>query len=660
MAYGISLEAARADPMLMAQREKLCRQAAERLDDARMARYDKRSGAISGTDVGRIGSHYYLRHESVREFGERLQEHASDAAIMAVVCSAYEFEQLQPRTDEIPELDRLRLSPACPLHARAGVRVPLDGDNLSFMPPELAKIADEAAGKAACLLQAHVSRAPISSFTLASDAAYVAKNAARVCRALYEVALRAKYASLAERLLRLAKAVERRVWWFQTPLRQLADLEPTATARHRNFPEDALRNLESKNISLDRLLVDCSNRADVGALVRNHRAGSYFVTVARLIPAVDLSVEVVPVTGSVLRFTVVLEPDYEWNGRVHGTAPEPFVVWVEDSVTERLHYYETVNLMPPKKSPDQRNLRRSAQSTTTTFTISMQDPLPPQFFVRAFSDRWFGLSSLFEVSTNRLKLPATHTINTDLLPLHPLPTSALGNSNFESLYNFSHFNPVQTQLFFCLFHTDNNVLLGAPTGSGKTVVAELAVMRMLAARTHDERGQHVRAKAVYVAPLKALARERLRDWQRKFHDKLGMNVHVRYCLKKGGQYAASTQVLTGDATPDTRALNEADILITTPEKWDGVTRMWKSREYVRHVSLLIIDEIHLLGEDRGPVIESIVSRIRFSGHSVRLVGLSTAISNAQDLAEWLGVDQSGLFNFRPVDASVNYLLDADC
>ena len=51
--------------------------------------------------------------------------------------------------------------------------------------------------------------------------------------------------SLAERLLALAKAIERRVWWFQTPLRQLADLEPNQNARHRNFPEDALKNLEA-------------------------------------------------------------------------------------------------------------------------------------------------------------------------------------------------------------------------------------------------------------------------------------------------------------------------------------------------------------------------------------------------------------------------------
>ena len=47
----------------------------------------------------------------------------------------------------------------------------------------------------------------------------------------------------------------------------------------------------------------------------------------------------------------------------------------------------------------------------------------------------------------------------------------------------------------------------------------------------------------------------------------------------------------------------ADVIITTPEKWDGVTRGWRNRDYVRSVRLVIIDEIHLLGEDRGPVLE---------------------------------------------------------
>jgi replicative superfamily II helicase len=74
--------------------------------------------------------------------------------------------------------------------------------------------------------------------------------------------------------------------------------------------------------------------------------------------------------------------------------------------------------------------------------------------------------------------------------------------------------------------------------------------------------------AVYIAPLKALARERLRDWKEKFGRKLGLTVLE----------------FTGDAAPDAAALRRADIIITTPEKWDGVTRGWKSRPYVSSTS----------------------------------------------------------------------------
>ena len=65
----------------------------------------------------------------------------------------------------------------------------------------------------------------------------------------------------------------------------------------------------------------------------------------------------------------------------------------------------------------------------------------------------------------------------------------------------------------------------------------------------------------------------------------------------------------------------------------------------------MIDEIHLLGEDRGPVLEVIVSRTNFisshTNHKVRVIGLSTALANARDLANWLGIEEMGLYNFKP-------------
>ena len=136
--------------------------------------------------------------------------------------------------------------------------------------------------------------------------------------------------------------------------------------------------------------------------------------------------------------------------------------------------------------------------------------------------------------------------------------------------------------------------------------------------------------------MKALAKERIIDWKRKFQESdLGKTVVE----------------LTGDFTPDLKALQKASIVITTPEKWDGISRNWQHREYVRQVALVIIDEIHLLGQERGPVIEVIVSRFRYitarTGMKVRIVGLSTALANAKDVGDWLGINKFGLYNFKP-------------
>lgn len=137
-------------------------------------------------------------------------------------------------------------------------------------------------------------------------------------------------------------------------------------------------------------------------------------------------------------------------------------------------------------------------------------------------------------------------------------------------------------------------------------------------------------KCVYIAPLKALAKERLEDWVPRF-DK----------IKK------SVVELTGDYTPDMETLMKAHVIITTPEKWDGITRK-KDRKYAQNIGLIIFDEIHLLGQDRGAVIEVIVSRMNMNKQeSVRMIGLSTAMANGGDVAEWFGAGQYNFFNFKP-------------
>ena len=410
------------------------------------------------------------------------------------------------------------------------------------------------------------------------------------------------------------------MWWWETPLRQLADV--------MKFPDSVIRNLEDRHATVDALL-DMEAR-EVGQLVHHERMGEKVLEGARTLPRLQIETEIQPVTRQILRVTIKITAAFKWSRRVHGTV-EPFWIWVGDSDNE--HIYHSENFMLHEK---QRN-----ETHTLAFTIPIFEPLPPQYFVHVLSDRWVGMDEVHAVSFKHLILPDQHPPHTDLLDLTPLPLSALQNPRFEALYQgrFTHFNPVQTQLFHTLYHTNRNVLAGAPTGSGKTLIAELSILRMLNSRAERDSGsRELEPKAVYIAPLKALARERVKDWRKRFGEGLGLRVLE----------------LTGDVTPDMAALRRADIIITTPEKWDGVTRSWQKREYVRAVRVVIIDEIHLLGEDRGPVLEVIVSRMRYisaqTDQECRLVGLSTALANAHDLADWLGIDPRpgrGMYNFRP-------------
>ena len=115
----------------------------------------------------------------------------------------------------------------------------------------------------------------------------------------------------------------------------------------------------------------------------------------------------------------------------------------------------------------------------------------------------------------------------DLLDLEPLPLSALKNVEYQQLYSFQFFNPVQTQVFHTLYATDENSLIGAPTSSGKTLCAELAIFRLFNLRPLKKVlkiffSKNVDIfKCVYIAPLKALVRERVLDWEQKFNKKLG-------------------------------------------------------------------------------------------------------------------------------------------
>ncbi|XP_042668501.1 activating signal cointegrator 1 complex subunit 3 [Centrocercus urophasianus] len=585
LVYGISHKAYQMDPGLEKHREQLVIEVGRKLDKARMIRFEERTGFFSSTDLGRTASHYYIKYNTIETFNELFDAHKTEGDILAIVSKAEEFEQIKVREEEIEELDTL-LNDFCELPAPGGV--------------------ENNYGKINILLQTYISRGEMDSFSLISDSAYVAQNAARIVRALFEIALRKRWPAMTYRLLNLSKVIDKRLWGWVSPLRQFSVLPPSV-----------LSKLEEKNLTIDKM--KDMRKDEIGHMLHHVKIGLKVKQCVHQIPSIAMEATIQPITRTVLRVRLNITPDFTWNDQVHGTVGEPWWIWVEDPTND--HIYHSEYFIIQKKQVI------TKEPQLLVFTIPIFEPLPSQYYIRAVSDRWLGAEAVCIINFQHLILPERHPPHTELLDLQPLPITALGHPEYEVLYKFTHFNPIQTQIFHTLYHTDCNVLLGAPTGSGKTVAAELAIFRVF--------NKYPTSKAVYIAPLKALVRERIEDWKVRIEEKLGKKVVE----------------LTGDVTPDMRAIAQADLIVTTPEKWDGVSRSWQNRSYVQKVSILIIDEIHLLGDERGPVLEVIVSRTNFiSSHTekpVRVVGLSTALANARDLADWLNINQMGLFNFRP-------------
>jgi replicative superfamily II helicase len=197
---------------------------------------------------------------------------------------------------------------------------------------------------------------------------------------------------------------------------------------------------------------------------------------------------------------------------------------------------------------------------------------------------------------------------------------------FAEAFPFESFNRMQTAALPAVLGRDDNVVVSAPTASGKTALAELAICRTLSQG----------GTALFVAPLRALTNEKETEWAR-FED-LGYSVYV----------------VTGERDLNPRRAARADILVMTPEKADSATRKHDSPryEFVTDVDLCVIDEVHLLDSDRrGAVLEVTVSRLRRLCDP-RVVALSATMPNVEDVARWLDAPQECTFRFgdsyRPV------------
>lgn len=145
---------------------------------------------------------------------------------------------------------------------------------------------------------------------------------------------------------------------------------------------------------------------------------------------------------------------------------------------------------------------------------------------------------------------------------------------------------------------DASVLVAAPTGSGKTLIAEYAISR----------ARHLKKRAFYTTPIKALSNQKFRDL--------------------GEQYGAHN---VGLVTGDNAVNSDAPIVVMTTEVLRNM--IYASSHRLDELGVVVLDEVHYLQDAyRGPVWEEVIIQL---DPEVQLVCLSATVSNADEVGEWL-------------------------
>ena len=201
----------------------------------------------------------------------------------------------------------------------------------------------------------------------------------------------------------------------------------------------------------------------------------------------------------------------------------------------------------------------------------------------------------------------------DLSGLPPGVTDHLRDQGIEELY------PPQAEAVEAGVTDGESVVASVPTASGKTLIAELAMLSAV------KRG----GKALYIVPLRALASEKKAEFE-EFE-----------------QYGVSVGVSTGNYESDGEWLSTKDVIVATSEKVDSLVR--NGAGWIEDLSCVVADEVHLIDDpQRGPTLEVTLAKLRQLNPGLQTVALSATVGNAGDIAAWLDAELVDS-TWRPID-----------
>ena len=205
------------------------------------------------------------------------------------------------------------------------------------------------------------------------------------------------------------------------------------------------------------------------------------------------------------------------------------------------------------------------------------------------------------------------------LPIDPQVVQLLEGEGLDQLY------PPQEHAIQEGVLDGKNLVLASPTASGKTLIAELCILKHVLEK---------HGKAIYLSPLRALASEKFKEFQRYS------------TIKKSGGDHIRVGISTGDYDGSDPWLGRYDVILSTNEKADSLLR--HKAPWMNELTLVVADEVHLLTEhSRGPTLEVVLTRLTEINPKIQVLALSATVRNAEEVGEWLHAG-SVTTEWRPV------------
>lgn len=572
------------DDVLYWKRADLVHSALVLLQENKLVQYNDETGEIEPTELGKIAAHFYIGYTTMGKYNTTLKPWMSEMDVLRVFAGSGEFKFVPVRQEE--KMEVAKLADKCPIPIKENASDPLAKVNV--------------------LLQTYISRLKLDGFALMADMVYVTQSAGRLLRAIHQICVRKKWAQLASVTLELCKFVERRMWSTNSPFRQFGDLaskEIIKATEASHLPFMSYFDLSAAELAE---AINFKGHSQVA-----HDLLAHF-------PKLDLECQAQPLTPDLIRVSVEIFPNWNWNHKVHGGS-ELFLLTLEDTNGETLLYTDYLKISP----------QQVKKRLEIDFPAPISDPLAPAYYVTLTSERWLHSLWRSPVKMFNMRMPKKPSSPTEMLDVQCVPVLAVKDENLSDTFEFAYFNSLQSQCFHTLWNTNQSVFVGAPKGSGKTALAELAILNSW--RQNKQR-------VLCLQPSQELVDQRSKIWNRKFS---GLTDPPKKISK-----------LTGDSVADAKIMAQSHLVLATPAQFDTVSRRWRQRKAIQGLDLVIADDVHMVGTGgSGIAYETGLSRLRYMAaqleRELRVVALAQPLLYGKELGEWLGIAKTSSFNFDP-------------